>query len=267
MADLREKVSHGIKALGFNWQNKPSIMPTAAPPSRDTALEARVFWWRFRKEITAVIIIAVLSVTFFGAYRFYANRRASAAASLLASAKSVPDYQRLIERYPKTPAAASAYLLLAAKQRDAKKFAEANAALRVFIDKNPNHELAPTAEIAIAANLESMGENDEALSTYQHVAASHPQNFNAPLALVSAVSLLKAKNRTDEARRICEQIITDYRDSFWAAEAARQLRLLKPSASSEPPTARSTIPPLLMVPSAAPAAPPNPAPIPNKPHD
>jgi predicted negative regulator of RcsB-dependent stress response len=264
---LRKEVSHGIKALGFDRQNKPSIMPTAAPPSRDAALEARVFWWRFRKEIAAVIIIAALSVTFFGAYRFYTNRRASAAASLLADAKSVPDYERLIERYPKTPAAASAYLLLAEKQRDAKKFVEANAALRAFIDKNPNHELAATAEIAIAANLESMGKNDEALSTYEHVAASHPQNFNAPLALVSAVSLLKAKNRTDEARRICERVITDYRDSFWAGEAARQLRLLKPSATSEPPTARSTIPPLLMAPSAAPAAPPNPAPIPNKPHD
>jgi TolA-binding protein len=266
VADLREKVSHGIKALGFNRQTNRSIMPTAAPPSRDAALEARVFWWRFRKEISAIIIILLLALTFFGAYRFYTNRRASAAASLLASAKSMPDYQRLIASYPNTPAAASAYLLLAEKQRDAKQFAEANATLRAFIDKNPNHELAPTAEIAIALNLESMGKSDEALSTYQHVAASYPQNFNAPLALVSAVSLLKAKNRTDEARRICERIITDYRDSFWSGEAQRQLRLLKPGAPSEP-TARSTIPPLLAAPSAAPAAPPRPAVTPNKPRD
>lgn len=230
-------------------------MPTAAPPSRDAALEARVFWWRFRKEIAAIAIIVLLAVTFFAAYRLYMNRRASAAASLLAGAKSTPDYQRLLELYPKTPAAASAYLLLAEKQCEAKKFTEANAALRAFIDKNPNHELAPTAEIAIAANLESMGKIDEALSTYQHVAASHPQNFNAPLALVSAVSLLKAKNRIDEARRVCERIITDYSDSFWSVEAQRQLRLLKPSA---PPasTARSTIPPLLAAPSATPVAPP-----------
>jgi TolA-binding protein len=241
-------------------------MPTAAPPSRDAALEARIFWWRFRKEIAAIIIITALSVTFFGAYRLYANRRAFAAASLLAGAKSMPDYQRLIARYPNTSAAASAYLLLAEKQRDAKQFAEANTTLRALIDKNPNHELAPTAEIAIAANLESMGKSDEALSTYQHIAAHYPQNFNAPLALVSVVSLLKAKNRTDEARRICERIITDYRDSFWSGEAQRQLRLLKPSAPSEP-TARSTIPPLLAAPSAPPAAPPRPAAMPSKPRD
>src|ERR1700732_1188576 len=150
-------------------------MPTAAPPSRDAALEARVFWWRFRKEISAIIIIALLALTFFGAYRFYTNRRASAAASLLASAKSMPDYQRLIASYPNTPAAASAYLLLAEKQRDAKQFAEANARLRAFIDKNPNHELATTAEIALAVNLESMGKGGYAVSTYQHGVRGHVQ--------------------------------------------------------------------------------------------
>jgi hypothetical protein len=62
------------------------------------------------------------------------------------------------------------------------------------------------------------------------------------------VHILKMKNQTEEARRVCEKILTDYRDSFWAGEAARELRLLKPTGSSEP-AARSTIPPFLAVPS------------------
>jgi tetratricopeptide (TPR) repeat protein len=255
-------------------------MPIAAPPSRDAALEARVFWWRFRKEIVAVIVICLLGLVFFGLYRLYAARREATAASLLASARSVSDYQQLIAQYPSTPAAASGYLLLAEKQRQGKKFAESNATLRAFIDKNPNHELVPTAEMAIGANLESMGKGDEAFSTYQQVAAKYPQNFNAPLALVSEVSLLKAKNRMDEARRVCEEVLMKYRmpgdqpagarddrlESFWVGEAMRQLRLLKPSAPPEP-TARSTIPPLLAAPSAAPAAPPQPSATSNKPRD
>jgi TolA-binding protein len=258
-------------------------MPTAAPPSHDPALEARVFWWRFRKEIVAVIIIALLGFTVFGAYRLYANRRASAATSLLADAKSVTDYEQLITRYSNTPAAATGYLLLAQKQRDQKQLTEANITLRTFIDKNPNHELAPTAEMAIAANLESMGKSDEALATYQRVAAKYPKNFNAPMALISQVPLLKAKNRIDEARRICEEMMMKYRmpgdqpagakddriDSFWVTEAMRQLRLLKPSAPPPAPaavTAKPTIPPLLTAPSAAPAAPPRPSAPPSKPH-
>src|SRR5258708_20540243 len=128
-------------------------MPTAAPPSRDAALEARVFWWRFRKEIAAIIIIALLALTFFGAYRFYTNRRASAAASLLASANTVPDYQRLIASYRNTPAAASAYLLLAENQRDEKQFAEGHATRPASIAKNPTHQLPPTPHLPTTGDL------------------------------------------------------------------------------------------------------------------
>ena len=229
-------------------------MPTIPPPSYDAALETRVFWERFKTEIIAALIIVMLAIIGFGAYRFYSDRRVAAASALLASAKSAGAYQQVIANYPNTPAAADAYLLLAEAQRKEKKFAEANATLQVFIDKNPNHELVSTAKMAMAANLESMGKNDEALSMYQQIASTYPNSFNAPLALLSQVYLLKSKNQTEEARRVCETILTRYRESFWAGEAAQELRLLKPSASSErAPT--SNIPPFLAAPSATPAKP------------
>jgi len=229
-------------------------MPTVPPPSYDAALETRVFWERFKTEIIAALIIVMLAIIGFGAYRFYIDRKAAAASALLASAKSADAYQQVIADYPNTPAAADAYLLLAEAQRKEKKFTEANATLQVFIDKNPNHELVSTAKMAMAANLESMGKNDEALSIYQQIASIYPNSFNAPLALLSQVYLLKSKNQTEEARRVCETILTRHRESFWAGEAAQELRLLKPSASSEPaPT--STIPPFLAAPSATPPKP------------
>jgi TolA-binding protein len=229
-------------------------MPTVPPPSYDAALETRVFWERFKTEIIAALIIVVLAIVGFGAYRFYSDRRAASASALLAGAKSADVYQQVIADYPNTPAAADAYILLAEAQRKEKKFTEANTTLQVFIDKNPNHELVSTAKMAMAANLESMGKNDEALSIYQQIASIYPNSFNAPVALLSQVYLLKSKNQTEEARRVCETILTRYRESFWAGEAAQELRLLKPSASSEPaPT--STIPPFLAAPSATPAKP------------
>ena len=227
-------------------------MPTVPPPSYDAALETRVFWERFKTEIIAALIIVVLAIVGFGAYRFYSDRRAASA--LLASAKSADAYQQVIADYPNTPAAADAYILLAEAQRKEKKFTEANTTLQVFIDKNPNHELVSTAKMAMAANLESMGKNDEALSMYQQIASIYPNSFNAPLALLSQMYLLKSRNQTEEARRVCETILTRYRESFWAGEAARELRLLKPSASSEP-ASTSTVPPFLAAPSATPAKP------------
>ena len=263
-------------------------MPTAAPTTSDASVEAQVFWLRFQKEIAAALVIAILAVIGYAGYRLYGNQRDSKAADLLGGAKTTEEYQAVIARYPGTPAGASAYLLLAEKQRAEKKFTEANATLQKFTDKNPEHEFAPTAELMMAGNLEAMGKNDEALAIYQQVAVKYPNSYSAPLAMISQVPLLKAKNRIEDARRVCEEILTKYRmpgqpmdtaatrddrpETVWAAEAMRHLRSLKPPEQPKPPVAAGTAgaPPMIAAPSAAPAAPPVPpasggAPTPNKP--
>jgi TolA-binding protein len=225
-------------------------MPTVPPPSRDAALETRIFWERFKVEIAVVFLIALLAILGFGVYRFYSDRRNSAASAFLGNARTTEDYQQVIARYPNTPAGADAYLLLAQAQRNEKKFVDSNVTLDLFIGKYPSHEFVATAQMAMAANLESMGKSDEALTKYQKIAVTYPKNFNAPLALFSQVHILKLKNQIQEARLACEKILTDYRDSFWAGEAARELRLLKPIGPSQP-GARSTVPRFLAAPSPA----------------
>jgi len=258
---LREELSHGIRprSTGLSRPEQIEIMPTVLPPSRDAALETRVFWERFKYQIIAALIILLIALVGFTGYRLYSDRRAATASALLANAKGAQEYEQLIARYPDTPAGADAYLLLAEAQRRERKFAEANATLQAFITKHPKHEFVSTAQMTIAANLESMGRSDEALSMYQQIASSYPNSFNAPLALLSQVYILKAKNRADEARRICETILTQYRTSFWAGEAFQELRLLKPSGPSEPAAAAGpTIPPFLArPPMAEPQAAPN----------
>jgi TolA-binding protein len=259
-------------------------MPTAPPPTRDAAVEAQVFWLRFQKEIAAALIVAILAMLSYAGYRLYKNRQESAAAELLGGAKTPHDYQEVTARYPNTPAGASAYLLLAETLRNEKQFAEANAALQAFIDKNPDHDFVPTAKLSMAANLEAIGKNDEALAIYQQVATGYPNSFTAPLAMISEVPLLKAKGRIEDARRVCEEILTKYRmpgqpveagqdnrmETVWASEAMRQLRLLKPPEQPKAPPAAAAgaaPPPMIAAPSAAPVAPPPPAgaPTPKKP--
>jgi TolA-binding protein len=256
-------------------------MPAAPPPTHDVAVDARVFWLRFQKEIAAALIVVVLAMIGYTGYRFYKNRRESFAAELLGTAKTPRDFQEVASRYPNTPAGASAYLLLAEKFRNEKKFAEANAALQEFIDKNPEHDFVPTAKLAKAANLEAMGKSDEALAIYQQVAAQYPSSFTAPLALISEVPLLKAKNRTDEARRVCEDILTKYRmpgqqldaaaadnrmETVWAVEAMRHLRSLKPPEQPKSSSASMLPTPPPMIAAPRPMAPiSSGAPTPNKP--
>jgi TolA-binding protein len=251
-----------------------------------------VFWLRFQKEIAAALIIVLLALAGFGGYRFFTYRRNSAAAELLANAKTPEQYREVMERYPTTPAGASAYLLLADKQRSEKKFAEANTTLQNFIQKYPDHELVPTAKMAMAANFESIGKPDEALSIYQEVATKYSNNYQGPLALISQVPLLKAKGKIEEARRVCEELLTKYRmpgqqsegardtrmETVWVSEAVRQMQSLKvpeqpkptlPAINFNPAQQQipGTPPPLIAAPRPAPSAavPGGGAPTPKKP--
>jgi TolA-binding protein len=225
-------------------------MATLTTP--DTVQDRDVFWERYKKEVMAVLILALLAGAGFGGYKIYSDRQANVAASMLASAKSAADFQKVISEYPGTAAGGSAYLLLADAQRNEKKFSEANTTLQTFLDKFPKHELVGTARLAIAGNLEALGKKDEALAAYQRLVAIDPQGFTAPIALYSQIHLLKEKKQIVEARRVCETIMTQYRESRLAPEAAYQLRLLKvddaPASSPSPTVA----PP----PAAAPSAPP-----------
>jgi TolA-binding protein len=230
--------------------------------SSDIAMERDIFWERYKTAVMATIILALLGLAGYGGYRFYSERRADAAASLLAGAKTPAEFQKVINEYPGTPAGASAYLLLADAQKAEKKFNESNATLQAFVDKNPRHEMAGTARLAMAGNLEALGNKDEALATYQRLATSDPKAFTAPIALFSQIHLLKEKNQIEEARRVCETIMTQYRESRFAQEASFQLRQLKIKNEPAPPTTAASPAAVSPAPAAAPSASPS---VPNAP--
>ena len=233
----------------------------------ETSPGREVFWDRYKKEVMAVLVVALLAVAGYGGYKFYSDHRENVAATALASAKSASDFQKVISDYPSTAAGASAYLLLADAQRNEKKLSEANTTLQTFLDKFPKHELRATAQLALAGNLEAQGKPDEALTAYQRLVAADPHGFVAPIALYSQIHILKEKNQIAEARKVCETIMTEYRDSRLVGDAAYQLRLLKPDTAPAPVPAATVAPPPAAAPSApppaqsvAPAAPPAPAP-------
>jgi predicted negative regulator of RcsB-dependent stress response len=244
-------------------------MPIAKEVTTDPALEAQVFWFKYRREIAILVILAIVAIFAVAGYRFYRDRREASAATLFAAAKTPTAYEEIIKRYGDTAAAASAYLLLANEERKNSKYAEANATLVKFLEKFPQHELASTARMAMAANLEAMGKEDEALATYQQIASANAGSFNAPMALIEQVRILQEKNRIDDAKRICETIMTQYRDSYAAMEASQLLRTFLKSAKPQTPpivappkpgsSASATVPPTMKVLPTAPPAPNSPS--------
>ena len=250
-------------------------MPVAKELRTDPALEAQVFWFKYRREIAILLILGIVAIFAIAGYRLYRDRREATAATLFVAAKTPAAYEDVINRYGDTAAGASAYLLLADGQRNQAKYSEANATLVKFLEKFPQHELASTARMAMAANLEAMGKQDEALATYQQIASANAGNFNAPMALIEQVHILQEKNRIDDARRICETIMTQYRDSYAAMEAGQLLRTFSKSAKLQAPpivappkpgsSASATVPPTMKVLPTAQPAPNSPSLMPAKP--
>jgi TolA-binding protein len=219
-------------------------------------LATEVAWFKYKTPIIAAAVALLLALAAYGAYRIYDARRDAAAAALLADARVAANFQKVVTDYPNSNAAPAAYLLMAADYRREQKYAEAITALQIFIKKHPDHQLVTPAKMAVAANLESTGKVDEAIETYRRIAADHPTSFNAPLALLAQVPLLKGKGQVDEARRVCETVMTQFRDSMAATEASRQLRLLKPATPAAAPATPAPADPAAVPPpeGAAPGA-------------
>src|SRR6266566_4481937 len=117
-------------------------MPVAKELRTNPALEAQVFWYKYRKEIAILLMLAIVAIIAIAGYRLYRDRREATAATLFSAAKTPAAYEDLINQYSNTGAAASAYLLLADAQRKDRKYAEANGTLEKFLEKFPRHELA-----------------------------------------------------------------------------------------------------------------------------
>ncbi|MGI8819361.1 MAG: YfgM family protein [Chthoniobacterales bacterium] len=223
-----------------------------ATSSPDPLLETQLFWDKYKLPIFGALVAILLVVAAINGYRYVTAQRDTKAAAALSGAKSPADYEKVIADYPSSGAAPSARLLLAAAQRQNKQFAEANTTLQAFVSKYPKHELLTTAKMAMGANLESLGQPDNALEMYRRIAADSPQSYTAPLALLAEVPILKQKGQIDEARKVCETVLTQYRESVASGAATSYLRTLKPATPPAPPAN----PPAPAAPGNAPAATP-----------
>lgn len=222
-----------------------------APP--ELILEAApLLWEKYRTLILAAVALVVIGLVGSAVVGSRNAHRLTEASAALAAAKSPEDFQKVIDTYGGTVAAADAYLLLARAQREKGDPAGAEKTLRTFTEKFPQHPLVGGAMLALAGELQSRGQADAALALYQKTADDHRNTFSAPLALFSRAELLRAQGKTDEARRGYESLIATYAQSIPGQQAVQALRMLRGPAPAATP----------LLPAPAPAAVPPPAPNP-----
>jgi TolA-binding protein len=192
----------------------PEADQEIAPPSGFELL-----WMNHRGSLLGgfgaviVILLLVLGVI--------ASNRSNTISSetLLDQAANDTGLNAVIEKYPKSPAAADAMLLLAASLRDAGKLEESDALYSRFAETYPRSPIAVSALIGRASNARAAGKIDAALNAYQQASAGFPQSYGAPFALFSQARLLAQEGKMEEAKRVIQALGSQYTYSV-SAQAA-----------------------------------------------
>ena len=195
-----------------------------APPA---GFDAHAFWAEHKGKITLYAALFAVALASFAIYQITTQRKLAEVQQAFAQAGTEEDFQQIVQKFPHTPAAGNAALLLAEKLRATKKYDESAAALRTLIEQYPEYPLVDGAWISLAATLEAQGKTDEALATYQQIVTKFSDRFTAPQALLAQAMILKGKGKPDEAKRIFENVKSQFPDSFFALEALQELQLLK----------------------------------------
>ena len=211
---------------------------------------------KYKLPILLGVTLLVLAAVGFGYYQAFQARNAVAASALLDAAKTDADYQKVIDTYPGSNAAANASLLLGRAKYNAKDYTGAAQVWERFAAKFPHHSLVPDALVGEAGALEAQGKLDEARAMYQRVATSYQSSYVAPLARLSEATLLLAQRKTDEAKHVYEDVIASAPKSDasqMAEQGLRTVNALPPLGGSPAATAPAATP------EAAPAATASPA--------
>src|SRR5207237_116107 len=115
-------------------------------------------------KVVAYVALLVIGVVIFGLYEYTNERRTAEVERLFSQAHTASAYREVANKFPRTVAGGDAELMLAASLRNEKKYDEAAATLKSFIDRNGTHPLIDGAWISLAATQEAQGKFDEAMA-------------------------------------------------------------------------------------------------------
>ena len=137
------------------------------------------------------------------AEREYFAAQAAAASGNAALASS--DLQKVVQRYPGTPAAVQSAMLIAQLRYDEGKHAEGIAVLEQARRSAPEH-LVPGTHALLAAGHEDQGKHELAAAEYRKAAEATPYAADRSKYLADAARALMAAGKATEAQTIWREL-------------------------------------------------------------
>ncbi len=213
---------------------KNPYIPTASDEPEYEIDSFELLWEQHKgKVIGGAVAIVVAFVAVFG-WLAYSSAQHSAAEQAFGAAKTPADYQAVIAKYPSSPVAGDAALLLAGSLRDEKKYDDANKVLDQFAATQPAHPFAPLAKVAAAENLALAGKLGDAEKALEAVSQTDGKSFAAPFALLLEAELKSAQGQRDGALHAYRQLAKTFPESVAARASAPEAEAFESMAQPSP---------------------------------
>jgi TolA-binding protein len=183
-----------------------------------------------------IIIGLLLAIVASGAVIYYWSQKqhtGETAAAALSNASGAEQFQKVLDQYPGTAAAATALLFIASSQQEKQDYATAADSYARYLQKNAKSPLAPVAQFAQAECLAAAGKKDEAQAAYLAIINAKPANPHAGGAAVALARIYLADNNTNAARQTLTDFLSRDINSSFQAEAGKLLRELPQNSSAQ----------------------------------
>lgn len=203
------------------------------PPAQEQLFESdsfvlEVFWERYRLAILLLVAAAVIAVVAGIFWMINRHNTQLEAEAVFAQAGSPEEWEQVLTKYPGSPQAANALLLLAEAQREAGNLDASTQSFQDFLVKFPKNSLAGEASLGLAGNLDLEGKSKEAITVLKEIQAEQSDSYVAAYAALLEGRLAIREGRLEDARKVFSALVTNYPQSPIARLAGAQVDELIP---------------------------------------
>lgn len=195
-------------AILFSSFMTPIDIPLPTPPL------AEIFWEQHRQKIIIGALAFIIIFLFIIGLFFWQHSQREAARALFMKATNMAGWQKVVDTYPRSRAAANALLLIAGAQRNQHHLDQSNATYARFLEKFSQTPLAVSALLGRAMNADDEAKSQVAIKEFQQAASAYSKSYGAPFALMSEARILGREGKPEELKRILTLISSQYPDSL-----------------------------------------------------